>query len=164
MEGVRSLEFGVSTGSAWTAADTVRAWLPDESPLEMPRQGLAEAGTPPPVPAPRGLAFRRLVMLAATLSLAILAFLTPARIYAEEGFTALEIIALCLFSALIIPLSGWFCSALAGLVLQATRGDRDLFDFLDRDGGIYRHRWGADPILFQADCPPHQSECPPSSV
>jgi len=132
MEGVRNREFGVPAGSAWTAADTVRAWLPDEFPLKMPRQGLAEAGTPPPVPAPRGLVLRRLVMLAATLSLAILAFLTPARIYAEEGFTALEIIALCLFSALIIPLSGWFCSALAGLVLQATRGDRDLFDFPER--------------------------------
>lgn len=29
-------------------------------------------------------------------------------------------------------------------------GYRDLFDFIDRDGGIYRHRWGADPILFLA--------------
>ena len=129
MEGVRSSEFGVPTGSAWTTADTVRAWLPKDSRLEMPRQGLAETGTPPPVPVPPGLALRRLVMLVATLSLSVLAFLTPARIYAEEGFTALEIIALCLFSALIIPLSGWFCSALAGLVLQAARGDRDLFDF-----------------------------------
>ena len=129
MEGVRSSEFGVPTGSAWTTAETVRAWLPEDSRLEMPRQGLAETGTPPPVPVPPGLALRRLVMLVATLSLSVLAFLTPARIYAEEGFTALEIIALCLFSALIIPLSGWFCSALAGLVLQAARGDRDLFDF-----------------------------------
>ncbi|KOO53373.1 ktr3p, partial [Chrysochromulina tobinii] len=43
-------------------------------------------------------------------------------------------------------------------------GYRDLFDFIDRDGGIYRHRWGADPILFQADCPPHQSECPPHQI
>jgi hypothetical protein len=43
-------------------------------------------------------------------------------------------------------------------------GYRDLFDFIDRDGGIYRHRWGADPILFQADCPPHQSDCPPHQV
>ena len=29
---------------------------------------------------------------------------------------------------------------------QVTR----LFEHIDRDGGIYRHRWGADPILFLA--------------
>ena len=27
---------------------------------------------------------------------------------------------------------------------------RELFEHIDRDGGIYRHRWGADPILFLA--------------
>ena len=27
---------------------------------------------------------------------------------------------------------------------------RDLFKHIDEDGGIYRHRWGADPILFLA--------------
>ena len=31
-----------------------------------------------------------------------------------------------------------------------SKGYRDLFDHIDRDGGIYRHRWGADPILFLA--------------
>ena len=132
MDGLRSREFGASAGDAWTGEAAVRAWLPEEAPLDMPRQGLAEDGTPPPVPGPGGLVLRRLAMLSATLTLAFLAFLTPARIYAEEGFTALEIIALCLFSALIIPLSGWFCSAFAGLVLQLVRGDRDAFDFPER--------------------------------
>lgn len=30
----------------------------------------------------------------------------------------------------------------------ASRAYRQLFDHIDRDGGIYRQRWGADPILF----------------
>lgn len=132
MDGLRSREFGASADGAWTGEAPVRAWLPAEAPLDMPRHGLAEDGTPPPVPGPRGLVLRRAVMLSATLLLALFAFLTPARIYAEDGFTALEIIALCLFSALIIPLSGWFCSAFAGLVLQLVRGDRDAFDFPER--------------------------------
>jgi membrane glycosyltransferase len=132
MDGLRNREFGASADAAWTSEAPVRAWLPEEAPLAMPRQGLAEEGAPPPVPGPRGLVLRRAAMLAATLALALFAFLTPARIYAEDGFTALEIIALCLFSALIIPLSGWFCSAFSGLVLQLVRGDRDVFDFPDR--------------------------------
>lgn len=132
MDGLRSREFGASGDAAWTGAADVRAWLPEERPMAMPRHGLAETGAPPKVPGPRGLALRRLAMLAATLTLSLLAFLTPARIYAEEGFTALEIIALCLFAALIIPLSGWFCSAFAGLVLQVVRGDRDAFEFPER--------------------------------
>ena len=132
MDGLRNREFGASADDAWTGEAAVRTWLPEEAPLDMPRHGLAEDGTPPPVPGPQGLLLRRIAMLSATLALAFLAFLTPARIYAEEGFTALEIIALCLFSALIIPLSGWFCSAFAGLVLQLVRGDRDAFDFPER--------------------------------
>ena len=132
MDGLRNREFGAVADAAWTGEPPVRAWLPQEAPLDMPRQGLAEEGAPPPVPGPSGLVLRRVVMLAATLALALFAFLTPARIYAEDGFTALEIIALCLFSALIIPLSGWFCSAFSGLVLQLVRGDRDVFDFPDR--------------------------------
>jgi len=129
MDGLRSREFGASADGVWTSEAPVRVWLPAEAPLDMPRHGLAEDGAPPPVPRPRGLALRRTVMLTATLGLSLLAFLTPARVYAEDGFTALEIIALCLFSALIIPLSGWFCSAFAGLVLQIVRGDRDHFEF-----------------------------------
>jgi hypothetical protein len=31
-----------------------------------------------------------------------------------------------------------------------SRRFRALFEHIDRDGGIYRHRWGADPILFLA--------------
>jgi membrane glycosyltransferase len=132
MDGLRSRQFGASTDGAWTREAPVRAWLPSEAPLDMPRHGLAEDGTPPPVPGPQGLALRRSVMLVATLVLSLLAFLTPARVYAEDGFTALEIIALCLFSALIIPLSGWFCNAFAGLILQVIRGDRDHFEFPER--------------------------------
>lgn len=132
MDGLRSRQFGASTDDAWTREAPVRAWLPAEAPLDMPRHGLAEDGTPPPVPGPQGLALRRSVMLVATLVLSLLAFLTPARVYAEDGFTALEIIALCLFSALIVPLSGWFCNAFAGLVLQVVRGDRDHFEFPER--------------------------------
>ncbi|MCA6298796.1 MAG: glucans biosynthesis glucosyltransferase MdoH [Phenylobacterium sp.] len=134
MDGLRSRQFGASTDDAWTREAPVRAWLPAEAPLDMPRHGLAEDGTPPPVPGPQGLALRRSVMLVATLVLSLLAFLTPARVYAEDGFTALEIIALCLFSALIVPLSGWFCNAFAGLVLQVVRGDRDHFEFPERPG------------------------------
>ncbi|MFM8820466.1 MAG: glucans biosynthesis glucosyltransferase MdoH [Phenylobacterium sp.] len=132
MDGLRSREFGASRDAGWSGPRPVRTWLPDEAPLDMPRQGLADDGTPPPAPAAPDLGLRRAAMLVATLTLAVLAFLTPARVYAEEGFTALEIVALCLFAALIIPLSGWFCSALAGLVLQVLRGDRDHFDFPDR--------------------------------
>lgn len=132
MDGPRSREFGAPSGVAWTGSPPVREWLPVEVPLDMPRQGLAEDGSPPPAPAPAGLWGRRAVMLSATLLLSLLAFLTPARVYSEEGFTALEIIALCLFSALIIPLSGWFCSALAGLILQVACGDHDDFDFPER--------------------------------
>ena len=32
----------------------------------------------------------------------------------------------------------------------ASVGFTRLFEHIDRDGGIYRHRWGADPILFLA--------------
>ena len=132
MDGLRSREFGASADAGWSGPRPVRSWLPDEAPLDMPRQGLADGGAPPPIQTAPGLGLRRAVMLLATLSLALFAFLTPARVYAEDGFTALEILALCLFSALIIPLSGWFCSAFAGLVLQMVRGDRDHFDFPDR--------------------------------
>ncbi|MFN7304231.1 MAG: hypothetical protein ACK5SU_06085 [Phenylobacterium sp.] len=132
MDGLRSREFGASADAGWSGPRPVRTWLPEEAPLDMPRQGLADVGAPPPIQTAPGLGLRRTVMLLATLSLALFAFLTPARVYAEDGFTALEILALCLFSALIIPLSGWFCSAFAGLVLQMVRGDRDHFDFPDR--------------------------------
>ena len=32
----------------------------------------------------------------------------------------------------------------------ASKRFRELFEHIDLDGGIYRHRWGADPILFLA--------------
>ncbi len=73
MDGLRSRQFGASTDGAWTREAPVRAWLPSEAPLDMPRHGLAEDGTPPPVPGPQGLALRRSAMLVATLVLSLLA-------------------------------------------------------------------------------------------
>ena len=67
MDGLRSREFGASADGAWTGEAVERAWLPAEAPLDMPRHGLAEDGTPPAVPGPRDLVLRRAAMLSATV-------------------------------------------------------------------------------------------------
>jgi membrane glycosyltransferase len=121
MDGLRSREFGASADAGWSGPRPVRSWLPDEAPLDMPRQGLADVGAPPPIQTAPGLGLRRTVMLLATLSLALFAFLTPARVYAEDGFTALEILALCLFSA---SSCRWCAATATTLTSRIVRGGR----------------------------------------
>jgi membrane glycosyltransferase len=107
-----------------------RVWLPASAPLAMPRQAIdAPSAEARPSTAPTNIALRRTILFTAALTLSFLAFLTPAKIYAEDGFSGLEVLALTLFSALIFPISCWFCSAVAGFVLLQLRDGTDELQF-----------------------------------
>lgn len=107
-----------------------RVWLPAEAPLAMPRQAIdAPAAEHRPSTQPANIALRRAIIFGGAFLLSFLAFLTPARIYAEDGFSGLEVLALSLFCALIFPISCWFCSALAGFILQQVRDGTDELQF-----------------------------------
>ena len=107
-----------------------RVWLPAEAPLAMPRQPIdAEAPQTAPGTGPANIALRRGTILAAAALLSALAFAIPARIYAEDGFSPLEIAALALFACLIFPIATWFCSAAAGFVVLQTRLGADELQF-----------------------------------
>ena len=130
MDALRNLavRIGAEAYSPGTFAD--RIWMPDAAPLPMPRQSFAApiAGRRPTT-SPVRIGLRRALVFGATLTLAFLAFLAPARIYAQDGFSSLEILALTLFGALTLPISCWFCSAVAGSVLLQTQGEDDDLNF-----------------------------------
>lgn len=109
-----------------------RVWLPGESPLAMPRQSFTArpAGARrTPATSPAHVARRRLLLLAATISLALLAGWAPFSIYAKKGFTGGELLALALFGVLITSIACWFSSAFLGFCVRLLRGDRDELNF-----------------------------------
>ncbi|HEX5377235.1 MAG TPA: glucans biosynthesis glucosyltransferase MdoH [Phenylobacterium sp.] len=107
-----------------------RVWLPAAAPLAMPRQAIdAPASEARPSTNPANIGLRRTALFSAALVLSFLAFLTPAKIYAEDGFSGLEVLALTLFGALIFPISCWFCSAVAGFLLLQARDGTDELQF-----------------------------------
>ena len=130
MDALSNHSIGVMDEAFGQAEAESRTWMPGPAPLDMPRQSFeTPLGDFRPSTSPGNIALRRTVIFASTLILAFLAFLTPAKIYAEDGFCTLEILALVLFGALTIPISCWFCSALAGFILQRIRGTHDDLDF-----------------------------------
>ncbi|PTQ10189.1 glucans biosynthesis glucosyltransferase MdoH [Sphingomonas oleivorans] len=103
--------------------------LPSEVPLAMPDQSFA--ASPPAVPVPRtspqDIEGRRLVLIAATLLVTLIAFFSTAGVAAHEGLTLREMTLIALF----LPLFGWiafsFASALAGfLCLLSGQGHETL--------------------------------------
>ena len=103
-------------------------WLPEESPIAMPRQTLeALQGRPEraPATAPATIARRRLILLASTLALTVLSLVVPVILMARGGFTALELTGLGLFVVLIASLSCWFSNALIGFTLLMQGRDQD---------------------------------------
>jgi membrane glycosyltransferase len=96
-------------------------WLPDESPLAMPRQALLE-DTALPAPrlgetSPSDVVLRRLALAICTLALTALVAVTPYVLYAREGFDRLEVLGFAVFLALATPIALWFVSAAAGFLL-----------------------------------------------
>lgn len=107
-----------------------RVWLPSAAPMDMPRQAIdAPASSTQPASAPTRIVARRATVFAAALSLSSTAFAVPATIYAQDGFTGLEVVALSLFAALIVPISIWFCSAIAGFAVLQSRSGADELSF-----------------------------------
>ena len=122
---------------AWRIeGETVRAvspeqalgWLPPESPLEMPRQSLGKDA--PTAPArlattPDNIAARRRWLALATLTMTVLVSIAPFILYARRGFEPLEVLAFAVFLCLVIPLSCWFSSAVAGFRVMITGREQD---------------------------------------
>jgi len=111
---------------AWT-------WLPDESPLAMPRQPLdgraatAEQRTATPATSPAAIGRRRMILAALTVVVTALAAIAPFVLYARHGFTALEMVSFGLFLVLIAAIGCWFSSAAIGFwVLLTGREQADL--------------------------------------
>jgi membrane glycosyltransferase len=95
--------------------------LPPPATLAMPTQPVSQ-----PAQARRWHEYtpmwlRRTGLFAATFLLTFAAFMAPYDLFAGEGFTWIEVAALVLFGPLFIGISCWFCSALAGFFLLATR-------------------------------------------
>ncbi len=110
--------------------DEARRWMPAQAGLDMPRQSFADPGAETtPSTSPDNIVLRRTIFFTAALMLSGLAFMTPARLYSEDGFTGLEVLALSLFAALIFPISCWFVSAMAGIILLLTKGGADEMEF-----------------------------------
>ncbi len=66
---------------------------------------------------------RRTGLFAASVALAIAAFMAPFDLFAGDGFSPVEIAGLVLFGPLFIGISCWFCSSLVGFFLLATGRD-----------------------------------------
>lgn len=69
---------------------------------------------------------RRAGLLLATLALTAAAWMAPFELFVGDGLTPLELAGLVLFGPLFVGISCWFCSALAGFVLLATRRDESI--------------------------------------
>ncbi|CAN5272255.1 glucans biosynthesis glucosyltransferase MdoH [soil metagenome] len=105
------------------------AWAPEDAPLAMPRQSLTEsdAVSAATVTTPVGVAGRRWVLAAATLTITLLAAIAPFILYARKGFDPLEMVAFGLFLILITSIACWFSNSAIGLwVLMTNREQEDL--------------------------------------
>lgn len=103
-------------------------WLPEESPLAMPRQSLDQA--PQPVAGaeatrPADIVVRRLALLTGTVFLTFCVAIAPVILYARHGFTALEVFGLGVFLVLVASISCWFTSAAIGLWVLMTGREQD---------------------------------------
>ncbi|ADL01621.1 glucans biosynthesis glucosyltransferase MdoH [Brevundimonas subvibrioides] len=119
----------VETFSAFTG---VSGWLPEQAPLAMPRQTFHDADrqvTDRLDTRPDGLLTRRFIVFGSTFAVALLALIAPVILCAREGFQPLEIVALAIFSVLILAIACWFCSTFAGLVVMLTGREQDDMDF-----------------------------------
>lgn len=126
---VYDLDGQVQIVSAYAGATP---WLPEQSPLAMPRQTFNDASrqvTDRLASRPDGLLTRRFIVFGSTLAVALLAMIAPVILCAREGFQPLEIIALTLFAVLISAIACWFCSTFAGLVVLLTGREQDDMDF-----------------------------------
>jgi membrane glycosyltransferase len=107
-------------------------WLPDDAPLDMPRQDFAvESATvsAPVSTSPANVAGRRLVLLSATVVVTVLAAITPFILYARHGFDPLEMVAFGLFLILIASIACWFSNSAIGLWVLMTNREQDDLDF-----------------------------------
>jgi membrane glycosyltransferase len=132
MHGMEGLAGRHGTETIAARQPVSRTWLPGESPLAMPRQSFTARpanARRTPATSPAHIARRRLILLAATVSLALLAGWAPFAIYARKGFTGGEIVALGLFGILIASIACWFSSAFLGFCQRLLRGDRDELNF-----------------------------------
>jgi membrane glycosyltransferase len=107
------------------------SWMPDEAPLDMPRQSLEECEDLPdgfvPATSPKGVGGRREVVFGATALLTFLVALGPYVLYAREGFDLLELLGFGVFLLLAASICCWFCSGAAGFfVLMNDREQDDL--------------------------------------
>ena len=108
------------------------AWLPDEAALDMPRQSLdvaAPAASAPTATSPAKVGVRRLILLAATLTVAGLSAITPYILYARHGFDLLEMLAFGLFLILITSIACWFSNSAIGLWVLMTDREQEDLDF-----------------------------------
>ncbi len=109
-----------------------RAVLPRPAHLAMPRQPLAatradqwalrmpSAGDVTPETSPGDIARRRTVFFGASLLLTAVALIAPLVLYARDGFTALEGVAMALLAVLLLAISAWFVNAVVGLCVLIT--------------------------------------------
>ena len=117
------------TGAVEYGAD---GWLPDEAPLDMPRQAFdVETATvsAPTKTTPKNVKARRLVLLAATVLVTSLAAIAPFILYARHGFDGLEALAFGLFLILIASIACWFSNSAIGLWVLMTDREQDDLDF-----------------------------------
>ena len=98
-------------------ASTFRA-LPEATPLDMPTQSLRESPprAPRPASAPRGMGWRRLLVIGGAVALTIEGGHEMYLVFAANGVTPLAVIMLALFLALFGWIALSFTSALAGFV------------------------------------------------
>lgn len=108
------------------------AWLPDEAPLDMPRQSLtcdqARADNTPDT-SPAGVAGRRLMLLIGTVVLTGLSAIAPFYLYARKGWDPTEMLAFGIFMVLITAIACWFTSGLMGLMVMLRGKDQADLDF-----------------------------------
>ncbi|MES2035622.1 MAG: glucans biosynthesis glucosyltransferase MdoH, partial [Pseudomonadota bacterium] len=117
---------------AYAPSAPEREHLPAPSALAMPKQPLGREGVMAggtPATSPADIRRRRIILFTATFAMAALASWVPVRLYAKDGFMPLEVVGLALFEILILAISCWFCSAVAGLVQLIRKGDKDELAF-----------------------------------
>lgn len=136
MDGTSNLaiQYDVPAYAPSYASAPEREHLPTAAPLSMPRQPLIDGGVMAdrtPGSSPADIKRRRAILFTATLLLTCVAAWEPVRLYAKDGFMPFEVLGLSLFLVLITAISCWFCSAVIGLTLLLTRGDRDELGFAD---------------------------------
>jgi membrane glycosyltransferase len=117
---------GLDERPAWT-------WLPEESPLAMPRQSLnawdATPDVPTPATSPVNVGGRRLLLAALTAIVTALALIAPVALFARHGFDALEVASLAIFGVLITAVGCWFSSAAIGFWVLLTGREQDDLNF-----------------------------------